>query len=48
MLGRVMGAARAWIKGLEGLDWIGSNAAIPALQFMAEQILAEIPELKPG
>ena len=44
-MGRVMGAARAWIKGLEGLD--GSNAPIPALQFMAEQILAEIPELKP-
>ena len=48
MLGRFMGAALAWIKGLVGLDWIGSNSAIPALQSMAEQILAEIPELKAG
>jgi len=51
MLGRVMEAARVWIKVLEGLDIIGdehgSNAAIPPLQSMAEQIVAEIPELKP-
>jgi hypothetical protein len=47
MLGRVMGAARAWIEEVRGLDYIGAKAA-PDLQFLAKRILAEIPELQAG
>ena len=47
MLGRVMEGAKAWIEEIGGLDSIGLKVA-PPLQFMAEAILAELPELRPG
>ena len=47
MLGRIMGAARAWIEEVQGLDYIGSKAALD-LQFLAKRIVAEILELKAG
>ena len=47
MLRRIMGAARAWIEEIQGLDYIGSKAALD-LQFLAKRVVAEIPELKAG
>mmetsp|Transcript_36682 Transcript_36682/g.82183 ORF Transcript_36682/g.82183 Transcript_36682/m.82183 type:complete len:435 (+) Transcript_36682:632-1936(+) len=47
MPGRVMGAARAWVVEVQGLDYIGSKAA-PDLQFVVKWVLAEILELQAG
>ena len=45
MIGRVMNGAKAWIEELRRLDNIGFQKA-PDLQFMAEAILTELPELQ--
>ncbi len=45
MIARVMLGARAWIEELGRLDSIGSKTA-PDLQFMANKILEQLPELQ--
>ena len=47
MIGRVMEGAKSWIEEIGRLDDIGFKKE-PPLQFMAEAILAELPELRPG
>jgi hypothetical protein len=42
-----MEGAKSWIEEIGRLDSIGFKEA-PPLQFMAEAILSELPELRPG
>ncbi len=47
MIGQVMEGAKSWIEEIGRLDNIGFKKA-PPLQFLAEAILAKLPELRPG
>ena len=47
MIGQVMEGAKSWIEEIGRLDNIGFKKP-PPLQFLAEAILAKLPELRPG